>query len=192
MKRILCLGALVGSAAVLVSAPSASAGTIICNDPSPIVRSGPIVGDIVVPSGGRCRLAGAQLTGNITAQVGATVGISLGSTVSGNYACNNCRFADLHDSTIGHNFLISGEKEGSFINNSLIKGDLQIKTSSAGPESFSIDSNSIWGNLSFNNNTGPSFLMDNTIKGNLTCQNDAPAPQSSGNTAKTTKGQCSP
>ena len=118
--------------------------------------------------------------------------MSTASTVSGNYTCNRCRFADLHDSTIGGNFSISGEREGSFIDGSLIKGDLQITTSSAGPESFSIASNTIGGNLSFNNNTGPSLLTDNTIAGNLACQNNTPAPASSGNTAKSMKGQCAP
>jgi len=190
MKRILCLAGFVCSAAVLVSAPAATAGTITCNDATG-ARSGPIAGDIVVPSGGRCRLDGAQVTGNVTAQIGATVGIR-SSTVGGNYTCNGCTFADLHGSTINGNFQISGEKEGSFIDGSLIKGDLQIKTSSAGPESFSIASNTIWGNLSFNNNTGDSHITDNAIAGNLACQNNAPAPQSSGNTAKSMKGQCAP
>jgi hypothetical protein len=190
VRRILCIAGLACSLAVLVWAPAAAAGTITCNDATG-AWSGPIVGDIVVPSGGRCRLSAAQLTGNITAQIGANVGITA-STVSGTYACNSCTFADLHSSTIGGNFNISGEKEGSFIDGSLIKGDLQIKSSSAGPESFSIVGNTIWGNFSFNNNTGPSFLTNNTIAGNLACQNNTPAPVSSGNTAKSMKGQCGP
>ena len=56
--------------AVLMWAPAASAGTIICNDATG-ARSGPISGDIVVPSSGSARLAARDSTGNITAQSGA-------------------------------------------------------------------------------------------------------------------------
>jgi hypothetical protein len=39
---------------------------------------------------------------------------------------------------------------------------------------FFIDANEIWGNRSFNNNEGLAIIADNTIKGNLTCQNNEP------------------
>ena len=89
--------------------------------------------------------------------------------------------------------MISGEAEGSFINASTIKGNLTIDSSTAGPESFSIGTtggNVIRGNLSFTNNTGPSFIVDNAISGYLACQNNVPAPESAGNTAKSFQGQC--
>jgi hypothetical protein len=135
------------------------------------------------------------VSGNVTALTGAAVGIRTGSTIRGNYTCNNCLFADLGGSTIGGNVVISGEAEGSFINGSTIKGNLKIDSSSAGPESFSIGTTSgnvIRGNLSFTNNTGPSFIVDNRIAGYLACQNNVPAPTSSGNTAKSFQGNARP
>ena len=111
MKRILGVAGLACSMAVLMWAPAASAGTIICNDATG-ARSATDLRRHRRAEGGRCRLAGAQLTGNITAQIGASVGISTASTVSGNYTCNRCRFADLLDSSIAGNFSISGEREG--------------------------------------------------------------------------------
>jgi hypothetical protein len=50
--------------------------------------------------------------------------------------------------------------------------------------------NVIRGNLSLTNNKGPSFIVDNTIAGYLACQNNAPVPASSGNTAESFQGQC--
>jgi hypothetical protein len=37
---------------------------------------------------------------------------------------------------------------------------------------------------------GDASFVSNTIKGSLTCQNNVPAPVSSGNTAESLQGQC--
>jgi len=187
MRRILCLAGLMCAASVLVWAPAAAAGDVRCTG----AMTGPINGNVTVPSGESCRLTNAAVSGNVTVQIGANAVVTT-STVGGNYSCNNCTYADLHGSTVNGNYLISGEKEGSFIDGSTIKGDLQIKTSSAGPEEFAIGSNVIGGNFSFNNNNGPSTFMDNAITGNLTCHNNAPPPATIGNTAKSMQGQCAP
>ena len=192
MKRVLCLAGLVCSAALLVWAPAAAAGAVTCTGGTANPLTGTIDANVVVPAGASCRIQGT-VNGNVTAYNGAAVGIRVGSSVSGNYTCNSCLFADLGGSTIGGNVAISNEAEGSFINGSTITGNLTIQSSSAGPESFSIGvtgGNEIGGNLSFNKNTGPSFIENNTIARNLTCDSNEPAPLSSGNTAERLLGQC--
>lgn len=192
--RLGLLGLLVASVMVttLLVGSATAAGDVTCTGGPGNPLTGRIVGNVVVPAGASCRIQGT-VTGNVTALTGAAVGIRTGTTVRGNYSCDNCLFADLNSSTIVGNVQISGEAEGSFINGSTIRGNLQIESSSAGPESFSIgvtQGNVIRGNLSFTNNTGPSFIVNNTIAGNLACQNNAPAPASSGNTAESFQGQC--
>ena len=193
MRRVLCLAGLACSAAVLVWAPAAVAGEVTCTGGPTTPLTGKIAGNVVVPAGASCRIQGT-VSGNVTAFTGAQVGIRPGSTVRGNYTCNSCLFADLHGSTIAGNVVISGETDGSFIDGSTIKGNLQIDSSDADGDSFSIGMaalpNKIGGNLSFTNNTGPSSIVNNAIAGYLTCQNNAPPPVSSGNTAESIRGQC--
>jgi hypothetical protein len=184
------LGLLVASVMLtLLVGSAAAAGDVTCTGGSANPLTGKIGGNVVVPAGSSCRIQGT-VSGNVTALTGAAVGIRVGSTVRGNYTCNNCLFADLHGSTIGGNVLISGETDGSFIDGSTVKGNLQIDSSDADGDSFSIDTNQIKGYLSFTNNTGPSSIVNNTIAGYLACQNNAPAPASSGNTAASFQGQC--
>jgi len=193
VKRILCLAGLVCSAVVLVWAPGAAAGDVMCTGGPGNPLTGKIVGNVVVPADASCRIQGT-VSGNVTALTGAAVGIRVGSTVRGNYTCTNCLFADLHGSTISGNVLISGETDGSFIDGSTIKGNLQIDSSDADGDAFSIGTadlpNKIRGNLSFTNNTGPASIMNNAIAGYLTCQNNTPAPVTGGNTADKMLGQC--
>ena len=177
MKRMLWLAGLVCSGAVLVFAPAAAAGNVSCEG----TLSGPINGNVVVPK--------ALRVGNVIAQSGATISI-LGSTVGGNYTCNNCEQAHLQTSTINGNFEVNGENEYSVVTDSTIEGNLQIHGSRTDIVLFFIDGNEIGGNLLFNNNEGLSFITDNTIEGNLICQNNDPAPFSEGNSAKSMKGQC--
>jgi len=196
VKHVMYLGGLVCPSAVLVWAPAAVAGDVTCTGGPTSPLTGRIVGNVVVPAGASCRIQGT-VTGNVTALEGAQVGIRPGSIVHGNYTCDRCLFADLHGSTIHGNVVIVGETDGSFIDDSTIKGNLEIDSSDADGDAFSIGTadlpNTISGNLSFNNNTGQSSIINNAIGGYLACQSNAPAPVSTGNTAKKgVLGQCAP
>jgi hypothetical protein len=197
--RLGLLGLLVASVMVtaLLAGSAAAAGDVTCTGGSTNPLTGKIAANVVVPAGASCRIHGT-VSGNVTALAGAQVGIRSGSTIRGNYTCTSCTFADLHGSTIGGNVVIRGETDGSFIDGSTIKGNLQIDSSNsvaANEDAFSIGTaelpNKIGGNLLFTNNTGgPSTIVNNAIAGYLTCQNNAPAPASSGNTAESFRGQC--
>jgi hypothetical protein len=179
------LDALVCSAAVLVSAPAPSAGNVSCEG----LLSGPVTGDVIVPKGAERALEFADVSGNVIAQIDATVSI-LGSTVGGNYTCNNCEQSHLESSTIEGNYHVSHETEFSVITGSTIEGNLQINASRTDLVLFFIDTTEIGGNLLFNDNEGLAIIADNTTSGNLICQNNEPAPLSIGNTPKSMKGQC--
>jgi hypothetical protein len=185
VRRMLCLAGLVCSAAVLALAPAASAGNVTCDG----VLSGPISGNVVVPTGADCELQFAEVSGNVIAQTGATVSV-LGSTVGGNYTCNECEQSHLQTSTVNGNYHVTHEKQYSVITDSTIGGNLQINDSRTDLVLFFVDANEIGGNLSFNNNEGLAIIADNTIAGNLTCRNNEPPPLSEGNTARSMKGQC--
>jgi hypothetical protein len=193
--RLGLLGLLVAS--VMVTALSvgsaAAASDVTCTGGPSNPLTGTIDGNVVVPAGASCRIAGT-VTGNVTAYKGAAVGIRTESSVSGNYTCNSCLFADLHGSTIGGNVSISKETDGSFIDGSTIAGNLTIQSSDADGDAFSIGTadlpNEVGGNLTFSKNTGTSSIVNNTVAGNLTCDRNAPAPMSSGNTARSIQGQC--
>lgn len=152
--------------------------------------------NVTVPAGQDCAISGATITGNLTVQTGANAEVTASTTIDGNYICNGCFFADLHDSTVGGSYLISGEIDGSSISGNTIEGNLQITMSSVGDFHFRIDLNNVGGNLTFNDNNTESSsqlasqITNNTIGSNLQCQNNVPAPSSSGNTAKSYKGQC--
>lgn len=70
-----------------------------------------------------------------------------------------------------------------------IGGDVVLNANS-GPINFDLNSNEIGGNVQVLDNTGAEDIVDNDIEGMLNCQNNAPAPFSSGNTARKFNGQC--
>ena len=182
---MLCLAGLVCSAAVLVLAPAAAAGNVTCDG----VLSGPISGNVIVPKGADCELQLAAVSGNVTAQVGATVDV-LGSTVGGNYTCNNCEQAHLETSTINGNVQISRrervQRDRELDDQGKPRDQRQPHRHRAVLHRRERDRR----NLTFNNNEGLAFIMDNAIKGNITCENNEPAPFSEGDTAKSMEGQC--
>jgi len=193
MKKLPLIAAL-GSALVsaLAAAPIAAPAAPVNVQCANVVLTGGTYHDVTVPPGNFCSLSSATITGNVAVLKNAHIGVG-NSTIAGNLDCHNCRFADLHSSTVGGNFLIIGETEGSFIDNSVIEGKLQITASLAVFDLlFAIHSNRVGGNLSFDNNDGIAFITDNTIGGNLQCHNNSEPPilTSARNTAKRYLGQC--
>jgi len=213
-KTLFALAALAALTAALVSAGTAAAGDYVCNNQT----LGPMTvkGNLVVPSGAFCDLNGTHVTGNATAKAGppepslptglladaaaidgnvhveknAQFAAFDGSTIGGNVQCEKCEVADVQDSTVSGNLEDDGITEGAFLDNSTFGGNLQIHNSSDGGFGFSIDGNSVGGNLQFMKNTGASDISGNTIAGNLQCKDNAPPPAGADNTAKKKDGQC--
>jgi arabinogalactan endo-1,4-beta-galactosidase len=172
MRRILCLAGLVGVAVVLVWVPSAAAGSVQCTG----TLTGPIQGNVVVPSGGSCVLLFAAVSGDVSAQAGSSLAIN-NVTIGGNLTCNGCSSIALLGSTTAGTVLISHATTGINIDNARIEGDVAVTSSrNSGSCCFNVSRNTIGGNLSFNNNEGLSQIVFNAIGGNLSCQNNVPAP----------------
>jgi hypothetical protein len=212
--RALLIAAAIATAASFLSFTSTvtavtSAGETMCT-----TTLGPVTvrGNLVVPAGAFCRLNGTHVTGNVTVESGSHLGTPAGPTIDGNvdiepggdavlrlatvvrgnYRCNQCNFADLHDSTVRGNYQDNGLTEGVFLDGSTIGGNLEIRNSLGGGFGFDVHGNSVGGNFLFEGNSGDpsSDISTNTIKGNLECQGNTPPPTGAGNSAKQKLGQC--
>jgi hypothetical protein len=186
MKRSLLVVALAVTG-VFAGAPEALADDVECIG----TLSGPIHGNVVVPSGVECILEGAEVFGNALAQpesmlfmeesgVHGSVEVkalahtgALGSSIDGNYKCDDCFFEDVIESEVGGSVQIKGADDGDFIQASVIHGNIEIVGSSAGAFAFIIQDSTIGGDLKFEKNQGPTVIGSggpgggNTIGGDL-------------------------
>ena len=192
----------------LFTAGVATAGDYVCKNQT--LGAITITGNLIVPGGAFCDINGTHVAGNaivnqnagLLADVSSVIGGDVtiahggqfaafgGSTVGGNVACNQCRVADLHSSTVNGNLTDNGLTQGAFISNSTIGGTLSITDSFARRANFQITGNRIGANLEFNDNKGASNISNNTIAGTLACSGNTPPPTGSGNTALSKTGQC--
>jgi hypothetical protein len=126
MKRSLLVVALAVTG-VFAGAPEALADDVECIG----TLSGPIHGNVVVPSGVECILEGAEVFGNALAQpesmlfmeesgVHGSVEVkalahtgALGSSIDGNYKCDDCFFEDVIESEVGGSVQTTGADDGT-------------------------------------------------------------------------------
>jgi hypothetical protein len=144
---------------------------------------GPVVVDnLVVPPETICELEGTTVLGTATALEGSALGlfpativgnvkllprarfIADGSEIGGSIQCDHCAWADASGSSIGGDFEVKAEFQGSFLEGNVIDGDVQILESSPGRFSFDLLGNTIGGDLTFEKNTSGAFPT--TIDGN--------------------------
>jgi len=210
MRRLVVLGVIVGCAvaAVTVPARASASGSTRCNNQT--LGAVTVSGNLVVPAGAFCDLEGTHVTGSadvartggLLAENGATIDGSVsvdhnaqfaafsGATVGGSIECDGCQVADVQDSTVKGSLTDNSLTMGAFIKNSHFGGSLLIRDSVDGGFGFSLASNSVGGNLTFNDNSGSSTISGNTIGHTLSCRGDTPPPTGAGNTAASKKGQC--
>ena len=144
-----------------------------------------INGNLKIPAGGRCALSGTTVNGNLTVD-GALV--ANGATIRGNLQAQQAQFVTLNDATVNGNVqvaqLLSNPPASgkNFICDSLINGNLQIQQSSSDSPwdigqtlpAVSCSENTVKGNLQFQNNDAQGLISNNSINGNLQCNNDTP------------------
>jgi hypothetical protein len=171
MKRSLLVVAL-AITGVFAGATEARADDVECIG----TLSGPIQGNVVVPSGAECILEGAEVFGNALAQpesmlfleesaVHGTVEVkalahtgAFASSIDGNYKCDDCFFEDVIESEVGGSVQIVGADDGDFIQGSVVHGNVEIVSSSAGDFAFVIQDTTIGGDLLFQKNVGPTAI----------------------------------
>jgi hypothetical protein len=144
-----------------------------------------------IPAGGRCAFNGTTVNGNLT--VNGALGAN-GATFHGNMQGDHAQFVSLNGALIDGNFevdyLVSNPPASglNFMCDSLIGENLQIQNSSSdspwdigqlstdtpvGPCAVAT-TNTVTGNMDFQNNGAQGLISHNSINGNLQCQNDTP------------------
>lgn len=190
---------------------------LICNNQA--IGPTTIEGDLLVPDGAFCDLNGTHVMGDavvarssdpnipttlnldVAARIDGDVHVERdsqfaafgGSIVGGNVQCNKCQVADLHESTVKGNLHDNGLSQGARIRNSHIGGNLLVLNSvDTIAFGYAFSGNSIGGDFKFieNTTTAVSDISVNTIKRDLVCKDNTPAPTGGGNTAHKKQGQC--
>jgi hypothetical protein len=199
-RRALVLAAVVpllALAAVGSPARPALADDVVCEGTvPPLVR-----GNLVVPSGATCVLAGHSITGNVFVRPDArlsaegirvggnvqaegpvAVSIRSGSIISGDVQAikGTGSEVELLDSLLRGDVELTDNHQGRVsVEFNTVQGNLKVEKSSA--DLFEIRRNFVEGDLQFFTNTGPSEILGNTVAGNLQCKENAPPPVAAAN-----------
>jgi subtilisin family serine protease len=125
------------------------------------------VDNLIVPEGFACTLAGTIIAGNIKVESGAILNAS-NILVGGNLQADGAASVNVNDSTVGGSLQV-------------VKGGANLLSSSF-----------INGDVRFFGNKGGITISNNTIRGNLQCKENDPAPTGGGNIVQGNKeDQCS-
>lgn len=171
---------------VFAGAPHALADDVECVG----ILSGPIQGNVVVPSGVECILEGAEVSGNVLAEPESMLFLEFStvhgsievkalahtgafeSGIDGNYKCDDCFFEDVILSEVGGSVQITGADDGDFIQGSVVHGNVEIVESAAGAFAFVIQDTTIDGDLLFEKNVGPTVIGSGGLGGGNTIGGD--------------------
>jgi hypothetical protein len=200
---------------IIAALPAARAKDTICNGQ---INSGTINGNLSVPPGAQCGLAGVTVTGNVTVSANSTFGVSTGddgpTVIDGNLRADGCNevstgeqnvpqlkvggnVAIQHCSMVLSNTQIGGNLSWAdsaavqgIVQLSNIKGNVQISNNS-GNATKGFAENTVGGNVGITNNTGPMEVGQNTIGGNLSCQGNTDLLGGPNTVGGNKSGQCS-
>jgi hypothetical protein len=216
MKKFVLMGLVV---VIAVSAALARSATVVgasstttqCNNQTFTAMT--ISGNINVPKNAFCDLVNSHVTGGATVENSgglsldqassiatnvqllrnAQLGEFNGSIVGGSVRCERCSavFA-FSSSTVGGNVVEDAATQGAIIKNVHIGGNLVIHESvdTVDTPAYDVETNTIGGNLQFDDNRGSSTFVNNAITGTMSCEGNHPPPTGSGNTASAKRGQC--
>ena len=176
-KKLIVWAALCAAAIAVVVAPTAGASA-----PTQCwgVLSGTVNGNVVVPDGKWCILAGTQVHGNVTVGTGAWLHSVAGAggsttTIDGNVNGTDVQWVLLQYNTqVGGNFMIDGARSGytGFDINVDVAGNATI-TGNAG-YTF-VDAAIVGRNVDVEGATGGVEVEWNRVGGNETVSNNVPA-----------------
>jgi hypothetical protein len=182
------------------------------NPPPPVVD-----GNVIVPRGENCTLAGTTVRGNVIVKPLAKLVARTGTTVYGNVQGDGARTIAVNDgSTVRGNVqLINGAPDfdsGGITNSEVwgnalfennpgaivivlsdIRGDIQLRKNGGvtdPPSVINLFDNDVGGNLQFSDNEKQGQIELNRIRGNLQCFGNNPPPIGAANTAQKKEGQC--
>jgi hypothetical protein len=201
----LILALLAGGALMLAAGIPAARAETSCTT----TLTGTISGNVVVPPGRICVLNAATVTGNVTVEAGATLGVDNGSTVEGNISGDQCQGVEIGvtgtaTNSVHGNVSIQNCTQGGYgtpgqpLPLTRINGNFLCQGVAAGcganygsvsgnvqvddnPGGALVDGNSVGGNVQVNKNGSATFVENNTVNGNLKCQGNE-SLTASGNT----------
>jgi hypothetical protein len=169
-------------------APTATAGDTACTG----ILDG-VHDSIVVPEGRDCTLVDAAVRGNIEVKSRGSLSIQGQSYVHGNVQSDGGQYVRLVGGmvTIGGNVHIKKASDASgYLPGTRIEGNFQYEESSG---LLIAVGGLILGDLQMSKNTGGGIIGGNTIRANLQCKENFPAPTGSENDVGGSKeDQCAP
>ncbi len=147
--------------------------------------------NVVVPAGATCQLTDARLEGNVKVEPNGALILSGRTFIQGNVQSEDGgRYVRILGPSvrIGGNIQIKKNYEASAIQpGATIEGNVQYEDNSG---SLFAAGAFIGGDLQAFKNTGGLTLTRNTIRQNLQCKENAPAPTGSANSAGSKEDQC--
>lgn len=146
------------------------------------------VGNLRVPANRSCTLTGTRVTGSITVETNAYL-TATRATISGSIISNGGKVIKVTAGTTVGGSIQAKEGCSAKIDGARITRDLVVEADRA---VVSLTNNSVGGNLVALRNTSSTWIAYNTIKGNLSCTGNNPAPRGRGNIVTGAKlDQCS-
>jgi hypothetical protein len=201
--------ALLAFGIMVAAVPPARAAETTC-PPNPAAGS-TVDGNLVVPSGATCTLAGVTVTGNLRVQTNAEVvlqaaltqvstiegnvhvgtGGSLlaaNSTIDGNIDADQCFTVSIETVTVDGNVHIQNCTGGGSVAyiESQIDGNFACNNN---PDGCVADGGNVKGNVQIKDN-GVADVRDNSIGGNLQCQGNTTIVASGNTVGGNEQGQC--
>lgn len=158
------------------------------------ICTGPLAGrheNVTVPDGADCTIANARVDGNVEVKSRSSLTVNGPVYIGGNVQSEDSRFVRLAGAgvTVAGNVQIKKAAEASgILPGTAIYGSFQYEENAG----FLVASGAfIRGDFQFFKNLGGATIIDNTIRQNMQCKENWPAPTGGGNVAGKKEDQCS-
>lgn len=171
-KLALALVVPAAMAGTLLTAPAAYADDRICRG---MIGQQHLDGDVIVPKGATCTLAGTRVDGNVLVRGNATL-VAKGVRVGGNIQAEN------HQRVVVRDRPVDGK-----VTKSRIEGSIQLKQGGGGTLLRTV----VNADIQLFSNDGEFDVRGNRVGGNLQCKSNDPKPVGGNNTVEGNKeDQC--
>jgi hypothetical protein len=192
---------------IMVAAlPTARAADTTCTS---FLANTTVNGNLIVPAGQACNLAGVTVTGNVQVQTNATLtfpaplppstivgNVSVGTgaqlivsggglTIDGNFVANQCRFVFLNQGVA-----VGGNVQIQYCTSPIVEfNDIGGNVACSNSGTCDVSSNKVNGNVEVNDNSSAE-VANNTIGNNLECQGNTTIAGGGNSVGGKKSGQC--
>lgn len=161
----------IGAVALVVAMPAFS-DDIRCTG---TIGARTVDGNVIVPSGRSCTLAGTTVKGNVLPEGNSQLFVRSGAFIEGSVQTDGADRVRIRDSEVNGNVQLTGidYSQGSLVLNSRVGGTVDWWDNSA---EFLIRYSTVDSDVKVNQNSALAKVYDNAIGGNLQCQANQPPP----------------